>query len=56
MTGCPDFEEVIPVVAIPYTEKSLELCKKWSQQERIRQANIRFMLVCCTGEITLVKE
>ena len=54
MTGCPDFEEVIPVAAIPYTEKSMELCKKWSQQERIRQANIHFMLVCCTGEITLI--
>ena len=45
MTGCPDEKNVIPVVAVPYSAKSKELAQKWSSNERIRNANIHFMLV-----------
>lgn len=51
MTGCPDSNDVIPVVAVPYSAKSAELAKKWSCNERILRAGIRFMLVHDNGEI-----
>ena len=54
MTGCPDDENTIPIVAIPYNSKSFELSKKWSCNERIRNAGIRFMLVFLNGNIELI--
>ena len=43
ITGCPD--DKIPVVAVPYNEKSMELAKRWSIKSRICNAGIRFVLV-----------
>ena len=51
MTGCPDATNVTPVVAVPYNEKSFTLANNWSQNKRIINASIRFMLVHNNGEI-----
>ena len=54
ITGCPDDENMIPVVAIPYSSKSFELSQKWSCNKRIRSAGIHFLLVHPDGEITFI--
>ena len=54
MTGCPNRHDVIPVVAVPYSAKSAELAQKWSCNERIRSAGIRFMLVHENGDIDFI--
>ena len=54
MTGCPDRSNIIPVVAVPYSEKSEELARKWSCSERIRSAGICFMLVYDNGNVTFI--
>lgn len=36
MTGCPDDTNVIPVVAVPYNEKSFILANNWSKNKRIQ--------------------
>lgn len=54
MTGCPDDVNSIPVVAVPYNNKSVELSKKWSCYKRIRNAGIRFMLVHTNGCIEFI--
>lgn len=55
MTGCPDDGNTIPVVAVPYNSKSSSLSKKWIQNERIRRAGIRFMLVHSDGDIDFIE-
>ena len=52
MTGCPDDE--IPVVAVPYNEKSFDLAKKWIGNERMRKAGICFALVHNNGYVEFV--
>lgn len=54
MTGCPDDSNVIPIVAVPYNEKSLTLANDWSASKRIRNAGIRFMLVRTNGDLEVV--
>jgi hypothetical protein len=54
MTGCPDDESVLPIVAVPYNNKSEELANKWSQNKRISTSGIRFLLVKENGNIDLV--
>jgi len=54
MTGCQMIENVVPVVAVPYTEKSYELACRWSQLKQIQMVGICFMLVCDNGEVKLV--
>lgn len=54
MTGCPDDTNVIPIVAVPYNEKSLTLANTWSKNKRMRNAGIRFMLVHNDGEIDFI--
>lgn len=51
MTGCPDYPDVILVVAVPYSVKSEELAHRWTENQRIRRAGIRFMLVHDDGNI-----
>ena len=51
MTGCPDDPNMIPVVAVPLSAKSVELAQTWSSNERIRKAGIHFMLVSDNGSI-----
>lgn len=54
MTGCPDRSDVTPVVAVPYSAKSADLAQKWSSNERMRMAGIRFMLVRDNGSIEFI--
>lgn len=42
---------VIPVVAVPYSEKSFALATKWSQLEQMKKSGICFFLVKDNGEI-----
>ena len=51
MTGCPDDPNVIPVAAVPFSTKSAELVQSWSDNKRIRNAGIRFMLVHADGSV-----
>ena len=52
MTGCPD--DKIPVVAVPYSKKSYELAKQWSEKKRMSNAGICFALVRKNGNIEFV--
>ena len=55
MTGCPD--DRIPVVALPYSEKSHELAQRWlSKRARMRLADIHFALVLDNGNIEWVEK
>lgn len=54
MTGCPDDSDVIPVVAVPYSAKSVELAQKWSTNNRIHVVGIHFMLVRDDGSIYFI--
>lgn len=54
MTGCELTDNVVPIVAVPYTEKSFELACRWSQIKQMKQIGIRFILVHAEGEITYV--
>lgn len=51
MTGCQLDEQLIPVVAVPYSEKSHELARRWSQFKQIEMVGIKFMLVHEDGTI-----
>lgn len=54
MTSCFMSENVIPVVAVPYTKKSLELAERWSKLEQIQRVGIRFILVQENGNIVTI--
>jgi hypothetical protein len=45
MTTEYEDENIIPVVAVPYSAKSSELAARWSKYKKIIDANIHFMLV-----------
>ena len=51
MTAQYESENIIPVVAVPYSPKSYELANKWSEYNKIKDANIHFILVYENGEI-----
>lgn len=51
MTGCQLSENVVPVVAVPYTEKSYELACRWTQLKQIQMVGIKFMLVREDGKV-----
>ena len=54
MTGCQLSDNVIPVVAVPYSDKSYELACRWSQLKQIQMVGIRFMLVCADGDLKII--
>lgn len=54
MTGCQLDDNVVPVVAVPYSEKSYELACRWSQLKQIQLVGIRFMLVCENGNVEFI--
>ena len=54
MTTEYESESIIPVVAVPYSAKSLELAKRWSEYKKIKDANIHFILVYENGEILYI--
>ena len=45
---------IVPVVAVPYSSKSYELAERWSKYKKIIDANIHFMLVHENGEIQYI--
>lgn len=51
MTGCQLSENVVPVVAVPYTDKSYELACRWTQLKQIQMVGIKFMLVRENGKV-----
>lgn len=54
MTGCQMTENMIPIVAVPYTDKSYELATKWSQLKQIQCVGIKFILVHTDGNIDYI--
>lgn len=54
MTTEYEGENIIPVVAVPYSSKSYELAKRWSEYKKIQDANIHFILVYDNGEIMYI--
>jgi hypothetical protein len=54
MTGCDFNKDCVPIVAVPYSPKSLELADRWSKLEQIKVVGIRFMLVYENGNIKLI--
>ena len=54
MTGCQLDERLIPVVAVPYSEKSYELAHRWSRFKQIQMVGIKFMLVQTDGNVELI--
>ena len=51
MTRCQWDEQLIPVVAVPYSEKSCELAHRWSQFKQIQMVEIKFMLLYDGGNV-----
>lgn len=47
-------EDILPAVAVPFSEKSYELAIKWSEYPQIKQVGIRFLLVKTGGEIITI--
>ncbi len=54
MTTEYEGDNVIPVVAVPYSTKSYELAERWSKYKKIQDANIHFMLIHENGEIQYI--
>ena len=54
MTTQYEGENIIPVVAVPYSPKSHELAKRWRGYKKIQDANIHFILVQENGEILYI--
>lgn len=54
MTGCQLDENMMPIVAVPYSAKSYELACRWSQFKQVQMVGIKFMLVHEDGNIELI--
>lgn len=54
MTGCRMTENVVPIVAVPYSEKSYELATRWAQLEQMQLIGIKFYLLKEDGDIVIV--
>lgn len=54
MTGQQFTDDLIPIVAVPYTKRSYELACKWSQYKQIRSIGIRFILVFKDGNLNFI--
>ena len=54
MTSDKWTKSTIPVVAVPYSEKSYERAERWSKVAQIRRIGIGFMLVREDGVIEWV--
>ncbi len=54
MTSCELSEEIVPMVAVPFSEKIYELAVKWGAYPQIQQIGIGFLLVKEDGEIQTV--
>lgn len=47
-------EDMLPAVAVPFSEKSYELANRWREYPQIKQMGIRFLLVKDGGEIMMI--
>ena len=54
MTGRELTENIVPAVAVPYSEKSVELATRWSKYSQVKQIGIRFVLVKADGDIVMI--
>lgn len=54
MTGCDYKNNVIPMVAVPYTDKAKELAERWSKLTQIKNLGIKFALICEDGDVYFV--
>lgn len=54
MTGIELNDSIVPVVAVPYTEKSYTLATKWSEYAQMKLIGIQFILVKEDGDIIKV--
>ncbi len=54
MTGCNFVEGVVPMVAVPYTDKSKELAERWSALTQIKNLGIKFALICDDGNVNFI--
>lgn len=54
MTGCDFTDGVIPMVAVPYTDKSKELAERWSRLTQIKNLGIKFALIHENGMVIFV--
>jgi hypothetical protein len=54
MTGCRMTENVVAIVAVPYSEKSYDLATKWVKFEQMQLVGIKFYLVKEDGDIVIV--
>ena len=55
MTGIAFTEEIIPMVAVPYSNKSYELANRWCSLAQIKKVGIQFALVHDDGKVDFVK-
>lgn len=54
VTGCDFGENIVPIVAIPNTEKAKELAERWSELTQIINMGIKFALVCDDGDVIFI--
>jgi hypothetical protein len=54
MTSTELGKNIIPVVAVPYTEKSYSLASVWSQYSQIKLIGIQFMLINKNGNVITI--
>lgn len=54
MTGCDFTDGVIPMVAVPYTNKSKELAERWSKLTQIKNLGIKFALIYEDGNVSFI--
>lgn len=51
MTGCVLTDNMVPCVAVPYTEKSVKLANRWLDLRQMQVVGIRFILVKDDGNL-----
>ena len=45
MTSFELTDDIIPAIAVPFSDKSYALASKWSEYKQIKQLGIKFFLV-----------
>ena len=54
MTGRELTKDIIPAVAVPYSDKTYELATRWCEYSQIKKIGIRFILVKADGDIVMI--
>ena len=54
MTGCDFVDGVIPMVAVPLTDKSKTLAERWSKLTQINNLGIKFALISEDGNVEVI--